>query len=333
MIAKEAKLVRNLLDEKKVERIPTRNGYGEGLVEAGKKDPNVVVLCADLSESTRSGMFQEVFPERFIQTGIAEQNMMGLAAGLALSGKVPFISTYSVFCPGVNWSQLRTCVCQNSANVKLTGAHAGISVGPDGMSHQGLEDIAITRCLPGLVVFAPCDSVETKKATLAAAKYKGPVYLRFAREKTPVFTTKSTPFKMGRAEVFWSSPKPRVTIVACGPLVYEALLAAEKLEKKGVGVEVINAHTVKPLDGETILKSVKKAGAVVTVEEHQIIGGLGSAVAEILGESCPAPMRRIGVQDRWGESGEPEELLEAFGLKSKNIIQAAEEVAKLGSSK
>ena len=328
MIAKEAKLAKNLLNEKKVERIPTRNGYGEGLVEAGKKDPNVVVLCADLSDSTRSGMFQEVFPERFIETGIAEQNMMGLAAGLALSGKVPFIATYSVFCPGVNWSQLRTCVCQNSANVKLTGAHAGISVGPDGMSHQGLEDIAITRCLPGLVVFAPCDSVETKKATLAAAKYKGPVYLRFAREKTPVFTTKDTPFKMGRAEVFWSSPKAQVTIVAYGPLVYEALLAAEKLEKKGVGVEVINSHTIKPLDEGTILKSAKKTGAVVTVEEHQIIGGLGSAVAEVLGEACPVPMKRIGVQDRWGESGEPEELLVAFGLKSKNIVQAAREVLK-----
>ena len=328
MIVKEAKLVKNLLNEKKVERIPTRNGYGEGLVEAGKKDSNVVVLCADLSDSTRSGMFQEVFPERFIETGIAEQNMMGLAAGLALSGKVPFIATYSVFCPGVNWSQLRTCVCQNSANVKLTGAHAGISVGPDGMSHQGLEDIAITRCLPGLVVFAPCDSVETKKATLAAAKYKGPVYLRFAREKTPVFTTKDTPFKMGRAEVFWSSPKAQVTIIAYGPLVYEALLAAEKLEKKGVGVEVINSHTIKPLDEGTILKSAKKTGAVVTVEEHQIIGGLGSAVAEVLGEACPVPMKRIGVQDRWGESGEPEELLVAFGLKSKNIVQAAREVLK-----
>jgi len=325
---KEAKLVKNLLDEKAIERIPTRDGYGEGLVEAGKRDPNVVVLCADLSDSTRSLMFQKVFPERFIETGIAEQNMMGLAAGLALAGKVPFLSTYAVFCPGINWSQLRVCVCQNDANVKLTGAHAGISVGPDGMSHQGLEDIAITRCLPGLVVLAPCDSVETKKATLAAAKYKGPIYLRFAREKTPVFTTDGTPFKIGQAEVFWTSPKPQVTIVACGPLVYEALLAAEKLEDKGLGAEVINCHTIKPLDTKTILKSVKKTGAVVTVEEHQIIGGLGSAVAELLGESCPVPMRRIGVRDRWGESGEPEELLEVFKLKSKNIVQAAEEVVK-----
>jgi len=325
---KEAILARNFLDEKKVKRVPTRDGYGEGLVEAGKKDPNVVVLCADISDSTRSGVFRDEIPERFIETGIAEQNMMGLAAGLALSGKIPFVSTYSVFCPGVNWSQLRVCVCQNDANVKLTGAHAGISVGPDGMSHQGLEDMAITRCLPGLVVLAPCDFVETKKATLAAAKYKGPIYLRFAREKTPVFTTEKTPFKIGRAELLWSSPKPQVTIVACGPLVYEALLAAKKLEGKGIGVEVINSHTVKPLDEKTIFKSVKKTGAVVTVEEHQIIGGLGSAVAEVLGEAHPVPMRRIGVQDRFGESGEPEELLAAFGLKSKNIVQAAEEVVK-----
>lgn len=325
---KDAKLVKNLLDEKKIEQVPTRNGYGEGLIEAGKRDPNVVVLCADLSTSTRSAMFQEVFPERFIETGIAEQNMMGLAAGLAKSGKIPFVSTYSVFCPGMNWSQLRVSVCQSDANVKLTGAHAGISVGPDGMSHQGLEDMAITRCLPGLVVLAPCDFIETRKATLAAAKYKGPVYLRFTREKTPVFTTEKTPFKIGRAELLWTSSKPKVTIVACGPLVYEALVAAGKLEKKGIGAEVIDCHTVKPLDGKTILKSVKKTGAVVTVEEHQIIGGLGSAVAEILGENNPVPMKRIGVQDRFGESGEPEELLVAFGLKSKNIVQAAEEVVK-----
>ncbi|PIZ40505.1 transketolase [candidate division WWE3 bacterium CG10_big_fil_rev_8_21_14_0_10_48_23] len=327
-VNREAKLTRNLLDEKKIGRIPTRDGYGEGLVEAGKRDPNVVVLCADLSDSTRSLMFQKVFPERFIEVGIAEQNMMGLAAGLALAGKVPFISTYAVFCPGINWSQLRVCVCQNDANVKLTGAHAGISVGPDGMSHQGLEDMAITRCLPGLVVLAPCDYNETRKATLAAAQWKGPVYLRFAREKTPVFTTEKTPFKIGQAELFWTSSKPRVTIVACGPLVYDALLAAEKLEDKGLGAEVINCHTIKPLDTKTILKSVKKTGAVVTVEEHQIIGGLGSAVAEILGENYPVPMRRIGVYDRWGESGEPEELLEAFGLTSKNIVQAAGEVVK-----
>ena len=327
-VNREAKLTRNLLDEKKIGRIPTRDGYGEGLVEAGKRDPNVVVLCADLSDSTRSLMFQKVFPERFIEVGIAEQNMMGLAAGLALAGKVPFISTYAVFCPGINWSQLRVCVCQNDANVKLTGAHAGISVGPDGMSHQGLEDMAITRCLPGLVVLAPCDYNETRKATLAAAQWKGPVYLRFAREKTPVFTTEKTPFKIGQAELFWTSSKPRVTIVACGPLVYDALLAAEKLEDKGLGAEVTNCHTIKPLDTKTILKSVKKTGAVVTVEEHQIIGGLGSAVAEILGENYPVPMRRIGVYDRWGESGEPEELLEAFGLTSKNIVQAAGEVVK-----
>ena len=227
MINPKSFLVKNLIDQKKLKAIPTRNGYGEGLIEAGKKDPNIVVLCADLTDSTRSGMFKKVFPDRFIECGIAEQNMMGVAAGLALSGKIPFVSTYSVFCPGVNWSQLRVCVCQNDANVKLTGAHAGVSVGPDGMSHQGLEDIAITRCLPGLVVLAPCDAIETKKATLAAAKYKGPVYLRFAREKTPVFTTENTPFAIGKAEIFRIGKD--ITIITCGPLVYNSLVASEKL--------------------------------------------------------------------------------------------------------
>lgn len=326
MINKKAFLAKNLLDKKKLKAIPTRNGYGEGLIEAGKKDPNVVVLCADLTDSTRSGMFKKVFPERFIECGIAEQNMMGVAAGLALSGKVPFVSTYSVFCPGVNWSQLRVCVCQNNANVKLTGAHAGVSVGPDGMSHQGLEDIAITRCLPGLVVLAPCDAIETKKATLAAAKYKGPVYLRFAREKTPVFTTENTPFAIGKAEIFRIGKD--VTIIACGPLVYSALIAAEKLAKKGIDVGVINNHTIKPIEIRTIVRAAKETKAVVTVEEHQVMGGMGSAVAEVLAKNCPVPIEMVGVQDRWGESGEPDELIEHFGLGVSSIMKAVEKVVK-----
>jgi transketolase len=222
-------------------------------------------------------------------------------------------------------------VLQNNANVKITGAHAGISVGPDGMSHQGLEDIAITRCLPGLVVLAPCDSIETRKATLAAAKYKGPVYLRFAREKTPIFTTEETPFEIGRAEIFRSADvrrpsdvaRPTVTIIACGPLVYEALRAAETLSKEGIEAEVINNHTIKPMDKKTILESVRKTGCVVTVEEHQIMGGMGSAVAEVLAKNFPVPLEFVGIQDRWGESGEPEELLKAFGLTEKEIIEAA----------
>jgi len=326
MINPKSFLVKNLIDQKKLKAIPTRNGYGEGLIEAGKKDPNIVVLCADLTDSTRSGMFKKVFPDRFIETGIAEQNMMGVAAGLALSGKIPFVSTYSVFCPGVNWSQLRVCVCQNDANVKLTGAHAGVSVGPDGMSHQGLEDIAITRCLPGLVVLAPCDAIETKKATLAAAKYKGPVYLRFAREKTPVFTTENTPFAIGKAEIFRIGKD--ITIITCGPLVYNSLMAAEKLAKKGIDVVVINNHTIKPIDEKAIIRAAKETGAVVTVEEHQVMGGMGSAVAEVLAKNCPVPIEMVGIQDRWGESGEPDELIEHFGLGVNSIMEAIKKVVK-----
>jgi len=300
--------------------IPTRNGYGEGLVLAGRENKDVVVLCADLTESTRSEDFRKEFPDRFIESGIAEQNMMSVASGMALSGKIPFVSTYSVFCPGINWGQIRVNVLQNDANVKITGAHAGISVGPDGMSHQGLEDIAITRCMPGMVVLAPCDAIETRKATIAAAKYKGAVYLRFAREKTPVFTTEETPFQIGRAEVFYQGRD--VTIIACGPLVYEALLAARELEKYKISAEVINNHTVKPLDENSILDSVRKTKAVVTVEEHQVMGGMGSAVTEMLVKNFPVPVEMIGVQDRFGESGEPDELLAAFGLTHPHIIKA-----------
>lgn len=326
MFNKKAFLARNLLDKKKIKAIPTRNGYGEGLLELGKTNKDVVVLCADISDSTRSGWFRDTFPDRFIECGIAEQNMMGVAAGLALSGKIPFVSTYSVFCPGVNWSQLRVCVCQNDANVKLTGAHAGVSVGPDGMSHQALEDIAITRCLPGLVVLAPCDAIETKKATLAAAKYKGPVYLRFAREATPVFTTEDTSFKIGKAEVFRIGKD--VTIVACGPLVYNSLKAAEKLSNRGIDVGVINNHTIKPIDEKTIIRAAKETKAVVTVEEHQVMGGMGSAVAEVLAKNCPVPIEMVGMQDRWGESGEPDELIEHFGFGVSSIMKAVEKVVK-----
>jgi len=304
----------------KLEKIPTRDGYGQALVELGS-NKNVVVLCADITDSTRSGWFRDAFPERFIECGIAEQNMMGLAVGLALSGKIPFVSTYAVFCPGNNWSQIRVLVGQNNANVKITGAHAGVSVGPDGMSHQALEDIAIMRCLPGMTVLAPCDYLETKKATIAAAKHKGPVYLRFAREATPVFTKTSTPFTIGKAEVFKKGKD--ATIIACGPLVYNALQAAEKLNAR-----VINCHTIKPIDEKTIIQAAKETGAVVTVEEHQAMGGLGSAVAEVLSKNYPVPMEMVGVQDRWGESGDPDELIEHFGLGTNSIIQAVKKVIK-----
>lgn len=323
MINPNAKLNPKLFDPD-VEQKPTRDGYGEGLVLAGKENPNVVVLCADLSDSTRSAMFQKEFPERFIETGIAEQNMMGLAAGLALAGKIPFVSTYAVFCPGRNWDQLRVSVCYSNANVKLTGAHAGVSVGPDGATHQGLEDIAITRCIPNLVVIAPCDVIETRKATLAAARYKGPVYLRFAREKTPIITTEETPFEIGKAVIFREGKD--VAIIGCGPLIYNAMLAAEELAKEGIDVMVVNNHTIKPMDAETIINAAKTCGAVVTVEDHQIMGGMGSAVAEILAQNYPVPIEFIGMRDRFGESGEPNELIEAFGMGKNSIKEAVKKV-------
>ncbi|NLA08092.1 MAG: transketolase family protein [Parcubacteria group bacterium] len=323
MLNKNLKLNPKIFDSD-VEQKPTRDGYGEGLVLAGQKDSRVVALCADISDSTRSAMFQKAFPDRFVETGIAEQNMMGLAAGMALAGKIPFVSTYAVFCPGRNWDQMRVSVCYSNANVKITGAHAGVSVGPDGATHQALEDIAITRCVPNLVVIAPCDAIETKKATLAAAEYVGPVYLRFAREKTPIMTTEDTPFEIGKALIFRDGKD--VAIIGCGPLLHNALLAAEELAKEGIEVMVINNHTIKPMDSKTIIEAAKKCGAIVTVEDHQIMGGMGSAVAEVLAANYPVPIEFVGMKDRFGESGEPNELIEAFGMGKNAIKEAVKKV-------
>lgn len=317
-------LAKNLYQKEKLEQKPTRDGYGLGLVELGKENKDIVVLGADLTGSTRCDWFRDKFPDRFIQCGIAEQNMIGIAAGLSLVGKVPFASTYSVFCPGRNWDQIRISVAYNKANVKLTGAHAGVSVGADGATHQGLEDIAIARCLPNMTVLAPCDAIETQKATLAAGRMKGPVYLRFAREPTPVFTTKRTPFRIGQAEVLRKGKD--VSIIACGPIVYEALLAAEELSKQGISVRVINNHTIKPIDEEEIIKAAEQTGAIVTGEDHQVMGGLGSAVAEVLSKNEPVPMEMVGVQNRFGESGEPEELMKEFKLIAKDIKKAVRKV-------
>ena len=319
-------LVKNLYQRDKLEQLPTRDGYGHGLVELGKKNENVVVLGADLTGSTRCDWFRDEFPERFIQVGIAEQNMMCIAAGLSLVGKIPFASTYSVFCPGRNWDQIRISVAYNKANVKFTGAHSGISVGPDGATHQGLEDIAITRCLPNMTVLAPCDSVETQKATIAAGEMKGPVYLRFAREATPVFTTDKTPFKIGEAQIFRKGKD--VSVIACGPIVYEALTAAEELSKEGIDVRVINNPSIKPIDEEKIIEAAEQTGAIVTGEDHQMMGGLGSAVAEVLGKHSPVPMEMVAVQDRFGESGQQDELMKKFGLTSEDIKKAIKKVLK-----
>lgn len=323
-------LQQNLYQKDKLEAKPTRHGYGDGLVELGKQDPNVVVLCADLSDSTRSEEFHKVFPDRFFEVGISEQDMAGIAAGLALSGKIPFISTYAVFCPGRNWDQIRVSVAYNKVNVKIGGAHAGVSVGPDGATHQALEDIALTRCLPNMIVLAPCDYIQTKKATIAAAKIQGPVYLRFAREATPIFTTVKTPFEIGKAQIFREGKD--VTVAACGPVVYETLLAANKLERENINVEVINNHTIKPIDRKTLIDSVKKTGALVTAEDHQVMGGMGSAVLEAIAAECPVPTQMIGIQDRFGESGSPDELMKEFNLLAEDIIRAIKKVLSLKSS-
>ena len=311
-----------------IEQAPTRDGYGKGVVQAGEENPNVVVLCADLTESTRSLWFKEKFPERFIEMGVAEQNMASLAAGLALAGKVPFISSYAMFSPGRNWEQIRTTICYNEANVKIAGAHAGVSVGPDGATHQALEDIAITRAIANMNVVVPCDAIEARKATLEASRYMGPMYLRFGREKTPVFTHDNSPFAIGKAELLWGSPNPKVTIIGCGSILYNALLAAKALEEEGIGVLVINNHTIKPLDADTILQAVRATKAVVTLEEHQVQGGMGSAVAELLAQHYPVPIEFLGTQSVFGQSGNPAELLEHYGMGVQSIIESVKKVVQ-----
>lgn len=309
----------------------TRDGFGAALVELGGRDSRVVVLCADLSESTRTLAFKEKFPERFIEVGVAEQNLAALASGIAAAGKIPFIASYAVFSPGRNWEQLRTSAALNTMPVKIAGMHAGVSVGPDGATHQALEDVSLMRVLPGMTVLSPCDSEEARKATIAAASLAGPVYLRLTREKTPVMTTPQTPFEIGKANLLWSADAPQVVLCATGPLVHQALCAARALDAGGVGTVVLNVHTIKPLDEEGILAQVRACGAVVSVEEHQIAGGLGGAIAELLARRAPAPMEFVGVQDRFGQSGTPEELLEHYGLTAPHIIEAAKRaVARKG---
>ena len=308
----------------KLENEPIRAGFGRGLLKAGQIDERVVAACADLTDSTKMGDFAKAFPGRFIEIGVAEQNLVTVGSGLAAMGKIPFVSSYAAFNPGRNWEQIRTTICLNNQPVKVVGSHAGVSVGPDGATHQMLEDLALMRALPNMVVIAPADSIEAEKATIAMAKDPRPNYMRLAREGTPVFTTADTPFEIGKAYVF--STGADVTLIATGTMTYHALAAAELLYKDGIDAEVVHVPTIKPLDAETILKSVRKTGAVVTAEEGQINGGLGGAIAELLGENYPVPMKRIGMQDRFGESGEPNELLAHFGLDAKHIRLAAHEV-------
>jgi transketolase len=313
---------------KNVERVAVRDGYGAGLLAAGEEDNRVVALCADLLQSTRTEMFAEKFPERFFEMGVAEQNMAGVAAGLGVSGKIPFMASYAIFSPGRNWEQIRTNISYNNSNVKIAGHHAGVSTGPDGATHQAIEDIAIMRVMANMRVIVPCDVHEAKKATMASAKMWGPVYLRLAKEPTPVITSEDTPFYPGRAETFWESPSPKCAIIACGPLVHSAMLAAKELEAEGIGTMVVNNHTVKPMDTVHILNAAKHCGAVVTVEEHQIEGGMGSAVAEVLAANLPTPQEFIGIQGVFGESGRSEELLEQYGMAVRDIKLAVKRVIK-----
>ena len=306
-----------------VQKVPSRDGYGLGLAELGKTNENVIALCCDLTDSTRTSWFSDKFPDRYFQVGVAEQNMMGIGAGLATLGKIPFVSSYAVFSPGRNWDQVRVSVCYSNLNVKIQGAHAGISVGPDGATHQALEDVASLRCLPNMVVLVPADAVQGEKATIAAGNRIGPVYVRFGREKVPVLTTKETPFEIGKADIYKEGED--VAIVAMGIMVHEALMAAEELEKEGIDAMVINCHTVKPIDVKTLADAARKTGAIVTAEEHQVYGGLGGAVAEALSTTHPVPMRDVAVMDRFGESGKPDDLFKKFGLTRHDIIKAAKE--------
>ncbi len=329
MLNQELKLNTKLFNDD-VEQVPIRQGFGEGLLQAGIDNEQIVALCADLVESTKMNLFSEKFPERFIEIGVAEQNLASVASGMAAMGKIPFISSYAMFSPGRNWEQIRTTICYNDRPVKIAGSHAGISVGPDGGTHQAIEDIAITRVIPNIVVISPCDAIEAKKATLACAKTKEPTYLRLAREKTPIITSEDTPFEIGKAQIVFipESGLAQVGIIATGALLHKALIAAHDLEKNGIKVKVMNLSTIKPLDSQNIIALAREVKCIVTVEEHQIIGGMGSAVAECLSANYPVPIEFIGVQNKFGQSGIPAELIEHYEMGVSHITKAVEKVIK-----
>jgi transketolase len=306
---------------------PTRKGFGEGLLEAGKNDSEIVALSADLVESTQVEPFAKEFPDRFVEMGVAEQNLVTVASGMAAIGKKPFVTSYASFSPGRNWEQIRTTICLNDRPVRVVGCHSGVSVGPDGATHQMLEDIALMRALPNMIVVVPADSLQAKKATEELAKIDKPSYLRLTREKTAVFTSENSEFKIGKAEVLKEGDD--LTIVACGPLVYEALKAARELNNIGKSVEVINCHTIKPIDSKTIIKSAKKNGLVFTLEEAQTTAGLGGAVSELLSEHQPTKIIRLGVRDRFGQSGTISELWKEYQLDSASVVKSVTEVIKV----
>jgi transketolase len=312
-----------------VERVPTRNGFGEGLREAGKRDERVVALCCDLTTSTKTHHFAEAFPNRFVQVGVAEQNLASVGSGMAAMGKIPFISSYAMFSPGRNWEQIRTAIAYNNANVKIVGAHAGVSVGPDGATHQAIEDIAIMRVVPNITVIAPADVHEARRVTLAAAQHEGPVYFRLGRSATPVVTSVDTPFEIGIAQKMFNrdqSLEKKVGIVSTGSLLYNALMAAHELQMNGIGASVLHMATIKPLDTEALEAFAAEHDGLVTVEEHQVVGGLGSAVCEHLSAVRPTRIERIGVNDQFGQSGEPDELIEHYGMGVGSVVAAGKKV-------
>ena len=311
-----------------VPKAPTRDGFGLGTIEVAKTNSRVIVLCADLTESTRAEWFQKEFPERFIEMGIAEQNMAAFAAGMALAGKIPYIASYAAFSPGRNYEQIRTTIALNHVPVKVCGMHAGVSVGPDGATHQMLEDIGMMRMLPGMTVLVPGDAEEARKAVIAAAAIDGPVYIRFGRAATPVFTTAETPFQVGKALTLFESETPQIAILSTGTQSYASLEAARALSRDGIESVVLHVPTIKPLDTEAVLGVARRAGRILTVEEHQVAGGFGSAVAEFLAENHPVPMRRIGIADQFGQSGEPEQLLAHYGLDAPHIEEVARTFAR-----
>jgi len=311
-----------------VEQVPIRKGFGEGLEKAGEADKNVVALCADLTESTMMSFFKEKFPERFVEVGVAEQNLVTIASGMAAMGKIPFCSSYAMFSPGRNWEQIRTTIAYNDRKVVIVGSHAGISVGPDGGTHQALEDISLMRVMPNMDVVSPCDAIEAKKATLALAKSVKPAYLRLAREKTPIITTEETPFALGKAEIYWMPDVglAQVGIIVTGDLMYRALLAAKELEAEGIKTKVLNLPSIKPIDMHAVITLARETKRIVTVEEHQVAGGMGGAVAEVLAQNYPVPIEFIGVQDKFGQSGTPDELVEHYGMGTPSIKKAVQKI-------
>ena len=321
MIPISARLEKKIF-HKDAKSSPIRSGFGQGLKEAGEQDDRVVALCADLTDSTKTSVFKKEFNDRFFEMGIGEQSMASVAAGMSAMGKIPFFASYAMFSPGRNWEQIRTTICYNNSNAKIVGAHAGVSVGQDGGTHQAIEDIAITRVIPRMNVIVPCDYEEARKATIDASKIVGPVYLRLQREATPMITTGNTPFEVGKVGVFWKDKDPDVLIISCGALTHNALLAARVLKENGVSSIVLNCHTIKPLD-KSIVKYAEMTGCVVTVEEHQKIGGLGSAVSELLSEEYPSPVVKIGVDDKFGQSGDPDVLIKYYNLDVCDIVNAA----------